>query len=105
MLAVEPDQQEAIAKQVVGEDLTVRQLEKQIRAGAKDGEDAKEKASPSAGSTKDPAVLELELLLSERLATRVGVTTGKPGKIAIDYADLDDLERIYHIIAGQQAQD
>ena len=52
------------------------------------------------GETRAPAVLELERLLSEHLDTRVGVTLGaKKGKIVIDYADLNDLERIYRAIA------
>ena len=38
-------------------------------------------------------------LLAARLETRVHVKLGKgPGKVVIDFADLDDLERIYRII-------
>jgi ParB family chromosome partitioning protein len=40
---------------------------------------------------------ELEQLLSEHLATRVKVqeTAKSGGKVLIEFADLDDLERIY----------
>ena len=54
------------------------------------------------GTTRPAALLELEELLSDHLDTRVAVQMGsKRGKVVIDFADLDDLERIYRlIIAG-----
>ena len=51
------------------------------------------------GETTDPGVLELEELLAARLETRVKVQLGKgPGRLVVDFADLDDLERIYRVI-------
>ena len=51
---------------------------------------------------RPPGLLELEQLLADRLDTRVGVHMGaKRGKVTIDFADLDDLERIYRLIAGE----
>ena len=45
--------------------------------------------------------MELEELLAEHLQTRVGVTMGpKRGKVVIDFADLEDLERIYHVMTN-----
>jgi ParB family chromosome partitioning protein len=45
---------------------------------------------------RPPGLLELEELLADHLDTRVNVTMGaKRGRIAIDFADLEDLERIY----------
>jgi ParB family chromosome partitioning protein len=42
-------------------------------------------------------LLELEELLAEYLSTRVNVTMGmSKGKVVIEFADLEDLERIYH---------
>jgi ParB family chromosome partitioning protein len=44
-----------------------------------------------------PGLLELEELLAEYLSTRVSVTMGtNKGKVVIEFADLEDLERIYH---------
>jgi len=41
----------------------------------------------------------LEELLAARLETRVKVQLGKgPGKLVVQFADLDDLERIYRVI-------
>jgi ParB family chromosome partitioning protein len=40
--------------------------------------------------------LELENLLAEHLETRVKVQMGsKKGRVSIDFADLEDLERVY----------
>jgi ParB family chromosome partitioning protein len=45
---------------------------------------------------RPPGLLELEELLAEHLDTRVSVQLGaKRGKVTIDFADLEDLERIY----------
>jgi ParB family chromosome partitioning protein len=44
----------------------------------------------------DASVAELEQLLEDYLDTRVHVDLkGRNGRIIIDFADLDDLERIY----------
>lgn len=49
----------------------------------------------------EPGVLELEELLSTHLNTRVKVEMGaKRGKVAIDFASLEDLERIYKLMIG-----
>ena len=93
-----------MSHRIVEEHLTVRQVEDLLRPALEEDQD-KESGSinddPSAevGRTKDPALLELESLLSEQLDTRVVVSMGsKKGKISIDFADLDDLERIYRVI-------
>ena len=60
---------------------------------------------PSAGSktrattNRPPGFAELEDLLAEHLATRVRVDEqGKRGRIVIEFAGLDDLERIYRTV-------
>ncbi|MDH3705722.1 MAG: chromosome partitioning protein ParB, partial [Acidimicrobiia bacterium] len=56
-------------------------------------------SSASPPAPKDVALLELEHLLEEQLATRVSLTMGpRTGRITIDFADLDDLERIYRLL-------
>ena len=48
---------------------------------------------------RPPGLLELEQLLADHLDTRVGVQMGtKRGKVTIEFADLEDLERIYRRI-------
>ena len=103
------DQQVALAQRCVDDQLTVRELEQLLRgddvAASESSDDADDTGSSTpekrkVGETRAPAVLELERMLSEHLDTRVGVTLGaKKGKIVIDYADLNDLERIYRAIA------
>lgn len=90
--------QEALALKVAASSLSVRDVEDAIRRHVAD----EEAASPSEpGSTKPAALLELEQLLSDRLATRVHVDLGKKrGRIQIEFADLEDLERIFLLISS-----
>ena len=92
--------QQALAERAVAEGWSVRQVEQAVKdranapALAKGPEDR-----PEPGTTRPAALLELEELLAGHLDTRVAVQTGaKRGKIVIDFADLDDLERLYRII-------
>mgnify|MGYP000511677121 CR=1 FL=1 len=46
----------------------------------------------------------LEELLADCLSTRVAVSMGtKRGKLVIEFADLEDLERLYHLMSGGAA--
>jgi ParB family chromosome partitioning protein len=48
---------------------------------------------------------ELEELLSEHLATRVRVQEGRAGgKVVLEFADLDDLERLYRRMTEPPAE-
>ena len=49
-----------------------------------------------------PGILELEELLSSHLNTRVKVDlTSKRGKVVVEFATLEDLERIYKLMVGR----
>jgi ParB family chromosome partitioning protein len=49
-----------------------------------------------------PGILELEELLSSHLNTRVKVDlTSKHGKVVVEFATLEDLERIYKLMVGR----
>jgi ParB family chromosome partitioning protein len=104
--------QERLARQAASEGWSVRATEEAVRGGG--GPPAPEAAPPRerpaidgaglSGSTRlrPPGLLELEQLLADRLDTRVAVHMGaKRGKVTIDFADLEDLERIYRLIAGE----
>ncbi|HQF93165.1 MAG TPA: ParB/RepB/Spo0J family partition protein [Microthrixaceae bacterium] len=94
--------QEALAKRIVAEDLSVRATEQLIR----EREELEEQLAPTSPDPspdrrrlRPPGLLELEELLSARLDTRVKVEMGaKKGKMNIEFANLEDLERIYRII-------
>jgi len=103
--------QEELAALAVSEGWSVRMVEQAVRGDDEAvGESAADVAPPDdrAGGTIDgagltpatklrpPGLLELEELLAEHLDTRVNVHLGaKRGKVTIDFADLEDLERIY----------
>jgi ParB family chromosome partitioning protein len=85
--------QEALAKRAATEDLSVREVEEAVRART---ETAEKRAATRAPKLRPPGLLELEELLGDHLETRVRITMGpKHGKVEIDFATLEDLERIY----------
>jgi ParB family chromosome partitioning protein len=101
--------QERLATQAVEEGWSVRTIEDVVRGGGvAPTTDAAEPTSapppdrgPAAGITRlrPPGLLELEELLAAHLDTRVGVQMGsKRGKVTIEFADLEDLERVYRLI-------
>jgi ParB family chromosome partitioning protein len=107
--------QEALAKRVVAEGLSVRDVEQLVRerleleagldstpATDTDAEEDDEPASgPKPAPLRPPGLLELEELLADHLDTRVSITmTSKRGKVLIEFANLEDLERIYRRIIG-----
>ena len=114
--------QEELAKRAVAEGLTVRAVEEAVRRHAHGGEEAvtpddgdgASGGSPETGARPQegavgvaprrlpaPGVLELEELLSTYLNTRVKVDMGsKRGRVVIDFATLEDLERIYKLVVG-----
>jgi ParB family chromosome partitioning protein len=88
--------QEALAKRAIKEDLSVRIVEEAVRA-RNDGASANGDKPPAPGRMRPPGLAELEELLSDFLETRVKIKMGKGGKgsMTVDFAGLDDLERIY----------
>lgn len=117
LAAEDEDAQEAMAKRAADEALTVRQVELLLRGEpAVSDESSDDPASSEAsavsrqsaarsngrsgsGSSRQAGILELEELLAARLDTTVKVHLGKgPGRLVVDFADLDDLERIFRII-------
>jgi ParB family chromosome partitioning protein len=109
---------ERVARRTADEGWTVRGLESYLKRDSDNpdgGEDsggaaAGEKGASGAasGGGRDPrpspgerpaAVLELESLLGDHLATRVHVELGaQKGKVIIEFADLADLERISRLM-------
>jgi ParB family chromosome partitioning protein len=87
-----PDIQDRLAARVVAEGLSVRALEEIVTIGPDDSPRAKarQSAKPSA-----PRLEDLAGRLSERYDTRVKVDLGRTkGKITIEFATVEDLERI-----------
>lgn len=99
-------EQEKLAQQVVAEGLNVRQVEERVRILTSPEDEVATTpdtgGTSSIGETRPAALLELEELLGNLLATRVRASTAKgKGKLTIEYADLDDLDRIYRAMVGR----
>ena len=95
--------QERLANRIVGESLSVRATENEVRSQTTgtNGGSAGQRRSRQPSKARPAALLELEELLSEHLSTRVTVSMQKAkGTIAIDFAGLEDLERLYHLMAS-----
>lgn len=94
--------QESLAKKAVAEGLSVREVEEAVRhrsdlAGQLGGSRPGTTGRPPTGKAlRPPGLLELEDLLSGHLNTSVKVEVGaKKGRLLIEFATLEDLERIY----------
>ncbi len=115
--------QEKMVEQIVVEGLTVRAVEELVRQGGSelrvvpDEPETPAPAPASAGATPgttepstrratvrklpEPGVLELEDLLSTYLNTRVKVDIqNRRGRLVVEFATLEDLERIYRAMVG-----
>jgi len=103
--------QESLAKRAVAEGLSVREVEDAVRerselAGQLSSGGASSARPPSGRQLRPPGLLELEDLLAGYLNTRVKVEMGaKRGRIVVDFATLEDLERIYRAMTDPQAGD
>jgi ParB family chromosome partitioning protein len=115
--------QERLAERIVEEGLTVRAVEDLVRQGGSElrvvpAEPEKvEEVVPAKGGTSgttdsgarrtserklpEPGVVELEELLSTYLNTRVKVDIqNRRGRLVVEFATLEDLERIYRAMVG-----
>ena len=119
--------QEVLARSIVKDGLTVRAIEEMVRDHSRAAEPPPPGQTPDAPSPHEgaeasqpatgpgsgpgttaprrlppPGILELEDLLSSHLNTRVKVDlTSKRGKVVVEFATLEDLERIYRLMVGR----
>jgi len=96
LLGVEDTKTQIIlAKRVIDEELSVRQTEDLVASISH----STRNIGGSLNSSKDAGVLEVENILSDKLNTKVAVTTrGGKGKIVVTFADMDDLHRIFNLL-------
>ena len=116
--------QERLVERIIEEGLTVRAVEDLVRTGGAElrvvppvPETATDEIEPEVGTTPsstepgirrvpvrklpEPGVLELEELLSTYLNTRVKVDIqNRRGRLVVEFATLEDLERIYRAMVG-----
>jgi ParB family chromosome partitioning protein len=94
----EPEQQELLATRIVAEGLSVRATEEAVAIALAEGVPAK-KAAAKRARPHAPGLNELAERLSDHFDTRVKVDIGRrKGRILIEFATVDDLERIVSMI-------
>jgi ParB family transcriptional regulator, chromosome partitioning protein len=93
LLAVDdPELQEQLALRIVAEGLSVRAVEEIVAMGARP---AKGPRTPAGRQPVAPGLRDLADRLSDLFDTRVKVELGqRKGKIVVEFASLEDLERI-----------
>jgi ParB family transcriptional regulator, chromosome partitioning protein len=95
--------QEDLAKKIVAEGLSVRATEEIVKLAELDGRAAKKAAPARRAKVHAPALNDLADRLSDRFDTRVKVDIGRnKGKITIEFATVDDLERIVGMIGVEE---
>ena len=97
--------QEKLAQQCADEGWTVRATEDAVRAttgrpiktdGSNSDQNKLTKKSVPTTTLPVPGLVELQRLLGEHLSTKVSiVATAGRGRMTVEFADLNDLERIY----------
>lgn len=94
--------QDRLVAKIVSSEMSVRQVEDAVKTAVA--------TSPTGGKTAgqrpklrplpDPGIAELEQLLEKLLSTDVHIEMkGKTGRLVINFADVDDLERIYNAMS------
>ncbi len=97
------EEQESLALRVVAEGLSVRATEEMVSLAVSEGGTAKKAAPQRRAKPHAPALSDLADRLSDRFDTRVKVDIGqRKGRITIEFATVDDLERIVGIIGVDQ---
>jgi ParB family transcriptional regulator, chromosome partitioning protein len=104
LLAVDDSaHQERLAQRIVAEGLSVRSIEELVALG--EGSGGGRKPRRAGRTAVAPQAEEVATRLSDALDTRVRVDLGRTrGRITIDFASADDLERIAELIDGRVAK-
>jgi ParB family chromosome partitioning protein len=94
------EEQDKLAHRIVAEGLSVRAVEEIVTLMGSRPTAATRAKGPRAGALVSPALTDLAGRLSDRFETRVKVDLGqKKGKITVEFASMEDLERILSSLA------
>jgi ParB family chromosome partitioning protein len=94
------EEQDRLAHRIVAEGLSVRAVEEIVTLMGSRPQTVSRSKGPRAGTRLSPALSDLATRLSDRFETRVKVDLGqKKGKITVEFASMDDLERILSSLA------
>lgn len=98
----DPQAQERLAQRIVAEGLSVRSVEEIVALG--DDKPEKQPRKPTTAKPVAPALRHLSDRLSDLFETRVKVEMGRTkGKITVEFATVDDLERIVKAMSPDAA--
>ena len=96
----DPDAQDELAARIVAEGLSVRATEELVALAQRGGGKSRAPRTPPARRITAPAATELANKLSDVFDTRVRVDIGRrKGRITVEFASIDDLERIVGLMA------
>jgi ParB family chromosome partitioning protein len=99
-----PQAQEDMAARVVAEGLSVRGVEEAVQVAQAEPDAGDARPRPRAKAPAPARLAEVADQLSDRLETRVKVDLGRSkGKVTIEFASVEDLERIVAVIADGSA--
>jgi ParB family chromosome partitioning protein len=94
------EEQDRLAHRIVAEGLSVRAVEEIVTLMGSRPQKPTRSKGPRAGTRVAPALTDLATRLSDRFETRVKVELGqKKGKITVEFASPEDLERILSTLA------
>ncbi|MCF2533893.1 ParB/RepB/Spo0J family partition protein [Yinghuangia soli] len=99
-----------LAERIIREGLSVRSVEEIVHMRKFDEEQngatpAKQRPAPRMGKRVSPALNELANRLKDRFETSVSVDLGqKKGKIVVEFASIEDLERILAVMAPGESK-
>ena len=92
---------EQLAMRVVDDGLSVRQTEELVRSLDDVQVPDPQSVDHPVAKPREAAALEVEQILSDRLDTTVRVhTRGRKGRIVVEFADQDDLQRLFRLLGG-----
>ena len=104
MRADEEEDQLDLARRCLSEQMTVRDLERAVRA-RRTGRDKRTRANGNANGRekRDPQLTLFQEKLQHRYGTGVAIhRSAKKGHIAIEFYDDSDLERVLELLLGDQ---
>ncbi|MFJ9636911.1 ParB/RepB/Spo0J family partition protein [Streptomyces sp. NPDC101178] len=94
------EEQDRLAHRIVAEGLSVRAVEEIVTLMGSRPTSSPKPKGPRAGARLSPALTDLATRLSDRFETRVKVDLGqKKGKITVEFASMEDLDRILGSLA------
>ncbi|RZS91222.1 ParB family chromosome partitioning protein [Motilibacter rhizosphaerae] len=95
----DPAEQERLAQRIVAEGLSVRAVEEIVAVEARSAEPEQGARRARVPVPTSPRLSEISERLSDRFETRVKVDLGRrKGKIVMEFASIDDLERILGLL-------